>query len=59
MNWRSAVTVAVVVGAMGFAAGRVWSQDDKPKMPSPEDIEKMMVEMAKPAKRAEEVVGMG
>jgi len=51
MNWRSAATLAVVVGAMGFAAGRVYSQDGKdgPKMPSPDEMQKMMDEMAKPA----------
>ncbi len=47
MNWRSTATTAVVVGAIGFAAGRVYSQDAKdPKAPTPEE---MMAEMAKPA----------
>jgi hypothetical protein len=50
MSWRSTLTVAVVIGAMAFTAGRVWSQDGSaPKMPSKEDMEKMMAEMSAPA----------
>lgn len=50
MNWRSTTTALVVVGAIGFAAGRVYSQDakDGPKMPSPEEMAKMWAEMAAP-----------
>jgi hypothetical protein len=49
MSWRSTVTVAVVVGAVAFTAGRVFSQDSGSKMPSPEEMQKMMAEMAAPA----------
>jgi hypothetical protein len=47
MKTRGALTIAVVVGALGFFAGRSWSGDDTaPKMPSPEEMQKMMAEMA-------------
>jgi hypothetical protein len=49
MSWRSTVTVAVAVGAVGFAAGRGWSQDDKGGMPSKAEMDKMQAEMAAPA----------
>src|SRR5262245_56720671 len=55
MNWRSATAMAVVVGAMGFAAGSVYSQDKKPAQPSESDMQKMMAEMAKPAKQHEQI----
>lgn len=57
MGWRSTMTVALAVGAMAFAAGRVYSQDgkDAPKGPSPEDMQKMMDDMAKPAKQHEQI----
>jgi hypothetical protein len=45
-------TTVVAVGIAGFAAGTVYSQDAKdgpPGMPSAEDMEKMMAEMAAPA----------
>ena len=52
MGWRSMVTVAVVVGAVAFTAGRVWSQDAQgPKMPTPEELAKMMAELAAPAEQ--------
>src|SRR5262245_8399739 len=57
MGWRSTVTVAVAVAAVSFTAGRVFSQDakqgDKPM--SPEDMQKMMDEMAKPVKQNEQI----
>lgn len=47
MRTRSTLTIAVVVGTLGLFAGRGWSGDDKaPKMPSPEEMQKMMAEMA-------------
>lgn len=47
MRTRGTVTIAVVVGVLGLLAGRGWSGDDKgPKMPSPEEMQKMMAEMA-------------
>ena len=49
MRLLSTVTLAVVIGAMGFAAGRVYSED--PKAPSPEDTQKMMAEMSAPAEQ--------
>lgn len=49
MSWRSTLTVAVVVGAAAFAAGRGWSEDEKGGMPSKEEMEKMMADMAAPA----------
>ena len=60
MSWRSAVSMVVVVGAMGFAAGRVYSQDakDEPKMPTPEEMEKMMAEMAKPTEEHTKLAAM-
>ena len=47
MGWRSTLTGALVVGAVGFTAGRVFSQDAKG--PSEEEMRKMMAEMAAPA----------
>lgn len=57
MGWRSTLSVAVAVGAVGFTAGRVFSQDAKPgdKAPSPEEMQKMMAEMAKPVKQHEQI----
>ena|SRR5215471_6355828 len=55
MNWKSAATLAVTVGAMGFAAGSVYSQDKKPAGPSDDEMQKMMAEMAKPAKQHEQI----
>ena len=53
MGLRSTVTVAVVVGALGFGAGKVFSQDkgEAPKMPSPEEMQKMMDEFAAPVEQ--------
>lgn len=51
MSWRSTVTAMVVVGAAAFAAGRGWSEDEKPKMPSKEEIEKMMAEIGAPVEQ--------
>ena len=62
MSWRSTVTVAVVVGAVAFTAGRVFSQDakgpDAPKAPSPEEMQKMMAEMSAPAPEHAGIVAM-
>lgn len=59
MNWRSTLTVAVVVGAAAFAAGRGWSEDEKgAPMPSKEDMEKMMAEMAAPAEQHKKLAAM-
>jgi hypothetical protein len=57
MNWKSAATAALVVGAVGFAAGRGWSEDDKakPQAPGADDMMKMMEEMAKPVKQHEQI----
>ena len=51
MSWKIVATAALVTGAVGFAAGRVYSEDDKGKMPSPEEMKKMMEEMAKPVEQ--------
>jgi hypothetical protein len=51
MSWKSVATAAVVTGAIGFAAGRVYSQDDKGKMPNADEMKKMMEEMAKPVEQ--------
>jgi uncharacterized protein DUF1579 len=50
MGWRSTLTGMVVVGAIGFGAGTVFSQDKggQGPIPSKEDMQKMMDEMAKP-----------
>jgi hypothetical protein len=48
MGWRSVTTAALVVGAIGFAAGRASSQD---KAPSPEEMAKAMEEMATPGEQ--------
>jgi hypothetical protein len=61
MSWRSTLTVAVVVGAMAFTAGRVWSQDGKdagPKMPTDDEMKKMMAEMAAPAEEHKKLAAM-
>jgi hypothetical protein len=55
MGWRSTLMVALAVGAVGFTAGRVFSQDAKPAGPSPEDMQKMMAELAKPVKQHEQI----
>jgi hypothetical protein len=61
MSVRSTVTVALVVGALAFAAGKVYSQDKPavdggmPAMPSDEEMKKMMAEMAAPAPEHKEI----
>jgi len=55
MQFRSAVMLSVVVGALAFVGGRAWSQDAKPAAPSPEDMQKAMAEMGKPAKQHEQI----
>jgi len=40
MSWRSTTFVALTVGAVAFTAGRVYSQDNPPKGPSPDDAKK-------------------
>ena len=47
MGWRKTLMGALVVGAVGFTAGRVFSQDAK--APTKEDMEKAWAEMAAPA----------
>jgi len=49
MSIRNTVTIAVATLALGFVVGRGWSEDDKSKMPTKEDMEKMFAEMAAPA----------
>ena len=56
MGWRSTLMGALVVGAVGFTAGRVFSQDAA--MPSKEDMEKMMAEMAAPAEEHKKLAAM-
>ena len=56
MGWRSTLSGALVVGAVGFTAGRVFSQDAK--MPSKEEMEKMMAEMAAPAEEHKKLAAM-
>jgi hypothetical protein len=53
-------TLVATVGIAGFAAGRAFTQDQQPKMPSPEEMQKMMDEFAAPApehKKLQEMVG--
>jgi hypothetical protein len=45
----------LTVAAVAFTAGRVYSQDKPPAPPSPEDMAKMMAEMAKPVKQHEQI----
>lgn len=56
MGWRSTLTAALVVGAVGFTAGRVFSQDAK--MPSKEEMEKMWAEMAAPAEEHKQLAAL-
>jgi hypothetical protein len=58
MQWRWAVTLAVAVGCASFGLGRAWSQDDKGKMPSKEEMEKMMAEMAAPAEQHKKLAAL-
>jgi hypothetical protein len=47
MSWKTSVTAALVVGAIGFTAGKVYSQD-KPKEMTEEEKMKMFMEMMSP-----------
>jgi len=52
MSLRSTVTAVVVVGGLAFAAGRVFSDEANPgKMPSKDEMKKLMAEMARPVEQ--------
>src|SRR5262245_24223253 len=56
MGWRSMLIGALVVGAVGFTAGRVFSQDAK--QPTQEEMAKMFAEMAAPAEEHKKLAAL-
>jgi hypothetical protein len=51
MSWKNTVSVAMVVGAIAFAAGRGYTQDKPAEPPKPEDMQKLFAEMRAPAEQ--------
>lgn len=52
MNWRSTLTAVLVVGAVGFTAGRVFSDEaEGKKMPGKDEMKALMAEMARPVEQ--------
>lgn len=58
MRLSSALAMAVVVGGMAFGLGRAWSEDDKPKMPSEDEMKKMMAETAAPTEEHKKLAAL-
>jgi Protein of unknown function (DUF1579) len=56
MSWRNTVTVAVVVGAAAFAAGRGWSEDEKAS--TDEENMKKMIEMSTPVEQHKKLAAL-
>jgi len=58
MQFRSAVMLSVVVGALAFTVGRAWSQDAQPKQPSKEEMDKIWAEMSAPTEEHKKLGAM-
>jgi uncharacterized protein DUF1579 len=58
MGWRKTLMGALVVGAVGFTAGRVFSQDAAKKEMTEEEKMKAFMEMAAPAEENKKLAAM-